>query len=154
MLTSVATASNGTVYTSSFVTGGISVYEPEALALFAYPNPGELLGLTIVEPLYASANYIMVAALSANTGIALPFPDPRVFPLDNDPLLTLSLMGSIAEFGAFQGTLDTAGSARPFIAIPNNPSLAGFSFFVSGVTLDSSAPSGVATIYPAIEITL
>lgn len=154
LLTSVATASNGTVYASSFVTGGISVYEPETLALFAHPDPGESLGLTILEPLHASASYIVAAAFSANTGLALPFPDPRVFPLDNDLLLALSLMGSVTEFGAFQGTLDSAGTARPFIAIPNIPNLTGFSFFVSGVTLDSSAPSGIATVYPAIEITL
>ncbi len=83
------------------------------------------------------APYHLCLSASATTGIPL---GTRVFPLDLDPLLLLTL-----ENPYLGGTLDATGSASVQIAVPLNPALAG-SFRFSGFTLSPTAPFGVRTI--------
>ncbi|MAG55683.1 MAG: hypothetical protein CMJ83_05270 [Planctomycetes bacterium] len=154
LMTSVAAASDGTVYGASLITGGVSVYSPPQLATFGTPVLGETLGLTVLAPSDAGLVYAVAAAFTANAGVPLPAPDARVFPLDLDPLFLASLAGTIPLFVDFIGVLDAEGSARPSVIVPNLPSFSGLELYFAGATADAAAPSGIRTIFGPVPVTL
>jgi hypothetical protein len=81
--------------------------------------------------------YHLCLSASATAGIPL---GTRVFPLDLDPILLMTL-----ENPYLGGTLDATGSATVQIPVPPQPALAG-SYRFAGFTLSPAAPFGVRTI--------
>jgi len=75
----------------------------------------------------------------------------RYFPLAVDDLFFLSLVVP-SVFSAFEGTLDTSGTAVGAVNVPNVPQLAGIPFSIAFVTVDASAPFGIEAISGAWKV--
>ena len=83
-----------------------------------------------------------------------PIPiDTRNLGLSPDTLLVLSTGGLLPSvFKDYGGFLDTAGKATATLDIPNIPSLTGIHIYTAFVTLQASAPSGVASISNTFDL--
>ena len=83
-----------------------------------------------------------------------PIPiDTRSLGLSPDMLLFLSTGGLLPTvFKNYGGFLDTAGKATATMDIPNIPSLIGIHIYTAYVTLQASAPSGVASISNTVDL--
>ena len=95
---------------------------------------GQPLRLDMHSPLDPGKTYVALAALNTQFGIPL---GARLFPLDADPLLSLSLSVP-AVFQNFSGTLDGQGRAQAQFLIPNQQVLQGFFFCTGYLVLDPS----------------
>jgi hypothetical protein len=77
--------------------------------------------------------------LGASTGISPGIPTSAgVIPLNPDPLLALSLLGSPSLFPGFAGKLDAQGNALAGITLPALPALKGFVFYLAALTHDGA----------------
>lgn len=106
--------------------------------------------VNVSSPVDAGRAYVLGASFDSRPGIPL---GTRSVPLALDPLFTLSQTVP-AIFQNFQGVLDMNGQAVAVINVPNVGGLAGFSFVVAGVIIDSAAPQGVSTVTNAEHIVL
>ena len=106
-------------------------------------KPGSTFNLFLTSANEPSLAYQM----GSSFGIG-PIPiDTRSLGLSPDALLFLSTGGFLPSvFTNYSGFLDTAGKASASIVIPNIPSLTGIHIYSAFVTLQASAPSGVASI--------
>jgi hypothetical protein len=102
----------------------------------------------------SDANLPFVVGFAAGIQPGIPLADARVIPLNYDFLLQLSLSPGNGIFVGNVGTLDSAGLAQGFIAIPAVPSLAGIVFHAALVVVDASNPTGVGSISPPLTITV
>jgi len=77
-----------------------------------------------------------------------PIPiDARWLELSLDSLLVLSFSGiAPAMFQNYAGVLDAQGQAKAALAIPNMPTLTGVRIYTAFVTLNATAPSGIASL--------
>ena len=94
--------------------------------------------LVVCSPQDPNAGYLLAAALNQSPGFPL-CPGVSV-PLAFDFLTQLSLDPNNPFFNNFVGTLDSTGESPqngPEIAIPNIPSLAGFSFHLCALVVTS-----------------
>ncbi len=153
-LNTVAVGSNEEVFFGSMRTGGISRYTPQELTRFADPVIGATFGLTVNIPEEANLPYRLLASITTDTGTALPSPDSRIFPLDQDDIFRASLRGDISQFGQFSGVLSSTGGALATVQVPDRVGLSGRSFYLAGVTLDEADLSGVSEIFGPVQITL
>jgi len=102
----------------------------------------------------ANRTYVCMAGM---TGIrpGLPLPDGRVIRLNPDPLTYLALNGQIPGFSGLVGQLDSRGTGQGIIDLGWLPSrVAGNPFWLTGLTVDSQAPSGIRTVSDPIVIQL
>jgi len=122
------------------------------VALATPATVGSLATFNCSSP--SDANLPFVVGFAAGTQPGIPLADARVIPLNYDFLLQLSLSPGNGVFVGNVGTLDSAGLAQGFIAIPAVPSLAGIVFHAALVVVDASNPTGVGNISPPLTITV
>jgi hypothetical protein len=111
----------------------LSGFQPALdLAVSGAPSVGGTTIISVTAPQFASAGYVLGVARTAHQGIPLSV---GTVPLDPDDLFDLvPLFPSI--FQSFTGQLDGQGMATAQLAIPNTPVISGWSFVLSGVTVD------------------
>lgn len=96
------------------------------------------------QPLFRSkpgAIYALAASLDPAPGLSTAVGD---VPVEIDLLFTYSIDPANAIFFGFIGTAPTSGEVHPQIVIPNVPLLAGFTFFLGGINLDSQSGTVIA----------
>ncbi len=144
-ITQTNIASNSGVAALSESTGSIGrvdVYVAGLGADTVAPAPGSTINYTLQAQLDGGFPYQLALALSSG---AIPI-DSRVVQLALDPLFLLSVQGLLPGLSGAVGQLDTTGQASASLAIPNIPQLTGVKVHSAFITLNPSAPSGVATI--------
>jgi hypothetical protein len=124
--------------------------------MLQYDNPLPPVGSTVTcyldSPNTPNGFYIMGCAFGTGP-IAV---DYRKLPLSADPLLLYSLDGTFASiFQNFAGSLDAQGqSTTPTIAIPNDPTLTGFTLYCAFGVVVPGWLSNVGAISDAEAFTL
>jgi hypothetical protein len=104
------------------------------LTVTGTPMIGNTTGILLSAPHFPSVPYILGVSRTAAIGIPVSI---GTVPLDEDDLFDLvPLFPSI--FNAFHGSLDTSGTAAASLVIPSIPSISGWTFVLSGVTLDTT----------------
>lgn len=111
---------------------------------------GSRTALPIHVPTEPGALYVLAAAAATTPGLRLP--DGRSIPLAPDVLFSLSLGANHAVFERFAGFLDANGVATPHLGIPSDVSLRGIRFYLSGLTLGSSAPFSASSLLPWFRV--
>lgn len=115
-----------------------------ALTLAEDPRVGRMVALELAAPCQPGATYALAAALGTTPGIPI---DSRRIPLNPDALFALSFSVP-SVFAGFVGTLDAQGRAAAAVHVL--PPLAGATFYLAGITLDPTAPSGIGAITGAL----
>jgi hypothetical protein len=112
------------------------------LHTYGSPRMGKVHPVHLSTPADAGQAYLLAASFATTPGFKV---GSRTVPLNPDGLFlaSLSLTGI---FQNFTGVLDAQGQAVAGIRIPAVNALRGTSFFVAGVVLDPSRPSGIGTI--------
>ena len=100
----------------------------------------------------ASLTYVCGFSFLNTPGITLP--DMRVIPINFDALFDLSQTPGNPFFTNTLGILNGAGAGSVGVSIPNVPAIAGVTFYAGAVSLSGGAPSGIATVFPSLTITL
>jgi hypothetical protein len=118
-------------------------YHETLLSATGTPSPGGRIDFDLLSTPDPGRVYQMGSSLGNG-----PIPiDTRKLELSPDPLLVLSVGGFLpAVFVSYAGTLDANGKAKARIDIPPLPALKGVRVYSAFVTLQASAPSGVANI--------
>lgn len=109
----------------------LELRRPELVPGGSTPILGQLY-----QPLVRAApglGFVMAASLTPVPGINTGVGDVYV---ELDALFLFSITPQNGIFAAMQGTLDPTGTARLSIAIPNEPMLAGLTFFLAGAFFD------------------
>ncbi len=116
-------------------------------------TPGATVNFNLFSYNQGGYPYIFGIAAGNNPGFSLP--DGRVIPINNDPLLQFALQtpanGIYNPYGTLAGFL--ANAVVP-VTLPNVPFLVGQEFHAAFITLNSSAPSGVAAISCGVQLTV
>jgi len=97
--------------------------------------PGAKFALVVEDPATPGAAYLLRAAFGRSPGFLLP--GVGNVPLNPDALFWLS-GAAPSIFQNFAGVLDANGVAKADVVLPNNPSLKGFHFYASGVSVNGS----------------
>jgi len=118
---------------------------------------GNSFELSLLDPAYPNTPY--VAGLSFGTFPGIPLGDGRTIPLNNDPLLQLSLnsiLGPAMGFQNFTGVLDWMGRATAHVSIPNISGLSGLSFYSAFISINTSSllPQSVLSISQPLRLTI
>jgi len=113
------------------------------------PRVGTTARIQISAPAYPNTFRLGAAAFGGEFGIPI---DTRVFPLNADPMFFFSLVVPTI-FKDYTGFIDGNGRAVASIAIPSEKALVGYSLYTAFVLLDTSAPSGAASIGNRLPIT-
>ncbi|MBN2489686.1 MAG: FG-GAP repeat protein [Planctomycetes bacterium] len=120
-----------------------SVITPATVSGSGNPGVGGTIVLQVASPGDAALPY-QLASSFGNGPILI---DTRPLELSPDPLLFLTILGGApGVFPNYAGVLDAQGQAKAAIHIPNLPALKGIRIFTAFVTLQPTAPSGVASI--------
>lgn len=98
------------------------------------PTIGNTTGIVIAAPHFPTAPYILGVSRTAAVGIPVSV---GIVPLDVDDLFALVPLHP-AIFSDFYGVLDAQGMATANLVVPAAPSISGWSFVLSGVTLDTT----------------
>ncbi|MAE95073.1 MAG: hypothetical protein CL910_10470 [Deltaproteobacteria bacterium] len=114
------------------------------------PTIGSTLTVDLDFPSSPGAAYVAGAAFTTDPAIVLA--DGRSIPLTLDPLLLFSLNPLQTLFTGMTGVLDPQGQGAFQVALPNDPSLVGFSPVFSALTLDISG--AVGEISPWVRVTV
>jgi hypothetical protein len=109
--------------------------------------PGNLSLLRLKAPTQGGLPFVSAFAFSSAPGI--PLPDGRVIPVAMDGLFFMSIDPLNGVFLNTTGILDSTGTGFVGIALPPLPTLSGFAFTGTAVTLDPLASSGVGGIAAA-----
>lgn len=112
------------------------------------PAIGQTLAVTLDFPLAPNQSWVAGAAFGVAPGI--PLGDGRTIPLNVDPLLVYSLDPLQTVFTGMTGALSPAGQGSLQVALPNDPGLHGFAFFLSAVTMNAQAQ--ITQIAPWIRV--
>ena len=122
---------------------------PMDLTVTGSPMAGSTSTVQVTAPHHPHATYLLGVARSALQGVSTGI---GVVPLDEDDLFGMvPLFPSV--FQDFYGVLDHQGSASAQLVIPNTPVVSGWSFIISGVTVDAtpaatSIAGGVRYVIP------
>ena len=136
--------------TTTFVTLDPSV--DAAMVPLGSSKIGEKLQCALCAPSAANQTYFVAVSAGTSTGIPTC---AGIFPLDPDGLLAASISASNPFFQGFTGMLDNWGdSSAPTMEIPDDPGLAGITFFAAFATVDPAAPCVVTTISDAVPMTI
>ncbi len=113
-----------------------------------------LRGQTLPLPLFFASRpgsiYVLAASGATQPGIALP--GLGTLPLQPDALFSSSLGQNNGIFNNFAGLLDKQGRATPSLSIPNQASLRGVSFYLSGLLLGPKLPLSFTNLMPWYRI--
>ncbi|GJM20884.1 MAG: hypothetical protein DHS20C15_07990 [Planctomycetota bacterium] len=115
----------------------LRLFERPAITPLGTPEIGGIHGWLLDLPGGEDQFYILAAAFSAGTGLALP--DGRVLPVDFDALFRFSLNnpdGAPSPFEGFQGVLGTSELGLASVTLPSNPLLIGLPIHVAAATFD------------------
>jgi len=122
----------------------ITAMEPR-LTLTGTPVAGATLSLEHLSP--NDPNLFSVVYLSTATSPGIPLGDGRVVPGNLDALAQITLLApGNPLLPSPMGFLNGLGSRSMSLQIPAVASLSGFSFFATGVTVDSSIPQPYAPV--------
>ena len=130
----------------------VEVYVASAtLAGSGSGSPGTPLDFTLKSAADAGLPYQMGSSFGNG-----PIPiDTRKLELSPDDFLVLSTSGVVPMIcQGYAGLLDTQGSARARLDIPNIPALKGIRIYTAFVTLKATAPSGVSSISNSFMFTI
>jgi len=106
------------------------------------PKPGTTAVFQVTSAGAAHDYYIFASSLSASRGT--PLPGGKVFPLDFDNLMGVTLANALpAVFVNYQGFLDLAGQAVLKVNVPGIPQLTGIEFYTAGATINLNAPGAI-----------
>jgi hypothetical protein len=97
--------------------------------------------------------YVLALSFGTSPGLAMSqihANDPRIWPLNADPLFSLSLVPSPALQG-FTGSVSPAGEIRASIDAPVVPSLVGMHYFLGGIVVNK-ALTDVVEILPSLQL--
>lgn len=104
------------------------------LTVTGTPMIGHTTGILFSAPHFPLVPYLLGVSRTATIGIPVPI---GTVPLDKDDLFDLvPLYPSI--FSGFHGSLDASGTAAANLVIPSIPSISGWTFVLSGVTLNAT----------------
>lgn len=104
------------------------------LTVTTAPTIGATTGILLSAPHFPAAPYILGVSRTAAIGIPVTI---GTVPLDMDDLFDLVPLYP-AIFSGFNGNLDAAGMATASLVIPSSPSISGWTFILSGVTLNAT----------------
>jgi len=113
------------------------------------PRVGTTARIQIHAPAYPNTFRLGAAALGGQFGIPI---DSRIFPLNADPVFFFSLVVPTI-FKDYTGFIDANGRAVASIVIPPESGLVGQSLYTAFALLDTSAPSGTASIGNRLPVT-
>jgi len=118
-------------------------YHETVLNATGTPSPGGRIDFDLLSTTDPGLAYQMGSSLGNG-----PIPiDTRKLELTPDALLVLSVSGFLpAVFANYAGKLDANGQAKAQLHIPPFPVLKGLRIYTAFLTLQASAPSGVANI--------
>ena len=123
-----------------------------AIAPMGVTKIGETRGLALCSTVGANQTYLAAASTSIGTGIPTC---AGTFPLDLTGLFLASVDTSSPVFQGFVGVLDGAGtSTAPAIAVPDDPSIVGATFYTGFITLDATQPCPVTSMSDALALTI
>jgi hypothetical protein len=111
---------------------------------------GRTLVLNLESPRDAGKAYLALASTNTQFGIPL---GGRLFPLDNDSLMSLSIT-SPSVFVDFSGVFDAFGKAQAKVVIPAIPSLLNFEFLVAYTLVDPTNPTIYSGFSNAVPFTI
>lgn len=132
----------------------VQVLPQEAmLTIQGVPRIGSAITMNLLDPLRARRTYALAFSFGTTPGI--PIGDGRFIPLNPDPLFVLALhYGHLINLVNNIGTLDSNGQGQVVWTIPSVPQLAGVTLYAAFITVDATAPAGIASISPSVPITL
>ena len=104
------------------------------LTVTTAPTIGATTGILLSAPHFPAAPYILGVSRTAAIGIPVTI---GTVPLDMDDLFDL-VPQYPSIFSGFNGSLDAAGMATASLVIPSAPSISGWTFILSGVTLNAT----------------
>jgi hypothetical protein len=147
--TGAYTASGGSKDTSGLY---IRITTADAnITLSGSPSPGGTVGLNLNTPSAARKPYQAASSL----GLGPIFLGSRQLNLSLDSFLDITVNNRLPTvFQNFAGLLDSAGSAKASIVIPNLPVLKGLRIHSAYVILDPAAPLGILLISPTVTFTI
>lgn len=113
-----------------------------------------VLGVTVPGqvdfPNAGNAVYALGASFLPEPG--LPLGDGRTIPAAADALLTFSTSPAQSVFTGMTGVLDPLGQGTFQVTVPNDPGLHGFTFTLTGITINTSAQ--ITNIAPFVRVTI
>ncbi len=123
------------------------------LALLGVPRIGTTVNLAVSDPLYPSRKYVLAFSLGTIPGI--PLGDRRVIPLNPDLIFLVSLQAP--QWIGLRNNialLNQQGQATASWDIPTFPQLRNQTVYAAFVVIDPAASSHIASISPAVRVTI
>lgn len=111
---------------------------------------GQTLPLPLSLPTRPGSIYVLAASTATTPGLSLP--GLGTLPLKPDALFSLSLGQNNGLFRNFAGLLDAQGHATPRLSLPNQTSLRGIHFYLSGLLLAKNLPLRFTSLLPWYRI--
>lgn len=124
------------------------------VASFAGRSQVGRLELTGNAPQGIGGAYVLVLSLTRAIGIPLSIlnpADPRVLPLDLDPLFTATL-NPFPGLNGFRGTVSADGSIHASVTLPNSAALRGLSVYAGGFVV-SLTELRIKDVLPSVQLT-
>lgn len=131
----------------------VNVSRRPSLTISGKPKLSQTINFSLSSPTDPGKPYALALALGSKPGI--PLGNNRIIPLNPDAVFFLSLqLPHTLGLNNSLGTLDSSGNGLVQWNIPNIPQIAGLTVWAAFVTVDSQAPSGIASISPAVPVRL